>query len=75
MVVMETGNTHEYQVSLPCIAWFASLKSEEVVTGKSALVYFLFMVVMKTLKYICVEVILKKTALGCLLLVVAMETN
>ena len=27
---------HAYQVSLPCIAWFASLRSEEVVIGKSA---------------------------------------
>ena len=29
MVVMETLNTHAYQVSLPCIAWFASLRSEK----------------------------------------------
>ena len=28
------SNTHAYQVSLPCIVWFASLRSEEVVTGK-----------------------------------------
>ena len=27
---------HTYQVSLPCIAWFASLRSEEAVIGKSA---------------------------------------
>ena len=26
-----------YQVSLPCIAWFACLKSEEVVMGKKCL--------------------------------------
>ena len=34
MVVMENRNTHTYQVSAPCIAWFASLRSEEVVIGK-----------------------------------------
>ena len=28
------SNTHAHQVSAPCIAWFASLRSEEVVTGK-----------------------------------------
>ena len=27
-----------YQVSPPCIAWFANLRSEEVVTGKSTVV-------------------------------------
>ena len=36
MVVMEMLKTHAYQVSLPCIAWFASLKSKEVVIGKNA---------------------------------------
>ena len=30
------SNTHAYQVSAPYIAWFASLRSEEVVIGKSA---------------------------------------
>ena len=30
------SNTRAYQVSLPYIAWFASLRSEEVVIGKSA---------------------------------------
>ena len=47
-------NTHAYQVSPPCIAWFASLRSEEVVTGKSAWGHFLFMVVMETLKHTCI---------------------
>ena len=28
--------TYAYQVSLPCIVWFASLRSEEVVIRKSA---------------------------------------
>ena len=28
------SNTHAYQVSPPCIVWCASLRSEEVVTGK-----------------------------------------
>ena len=27
-------NTYAYQVSRPCITWFASLRSEEVVIGK-----------------------------------------
>ena len=30
------SNTHVYQVSAPCIAWFASLRSE-VVVGKMCL--------------------------------------
>ena len=34
--------------------WFASLRSEEVLIRKSARGYFLFMVVMETLKYTCV---------------------
>ena len=34
------SNTHAYQVSAPCIAWFASLSSEEVIIGKSARGYF-----------------------------------
>ena len=34
------SNTHAYQVSAPCIAWFASLRSEEVVTGKKCLKQF-----------------------------------
>ena len=38
---------------IPCIAWFASLRSEEVVIGKSACGHFLFMVVMEMLKYTC----------------------
>ena len=28
------SNTHAHQVSAPCITWFASLRSEEVVMGK-----------------------------------------
>ena len=48
------SNTHAYQVSAPCIAWFASLRSEEVVIGKSARGNFLSVVVMETLKYTCV---------------------
>ena len=31
------SNTHVHQVSAPCIIWFESLKSEEVVMGKSAM--------------------------------------
>ena len=27
------SNTHAYQVSAPCITWFVSLRSEEVVIG------------------------------------------
>ena len=34
------SNTHAYQVLAPCIAWFASLRSEEVVIGKSARSHF-----------------------------------
>ena len=34
------SNTYAYQVSAPCIAWFASLRSEEVVIGKSARGHF-----------------------------------
>ena len=30
------SNTLAYQVSAPCIVWFASLRSEEVVIEKSA---------------------------------------
>ena len=44
---------HTHQVSLPCIAWFTSLRSEEVVIRKSAWGH-LFVVVMETLKYTCV---------------------
>ena len=47
-------NTHVYQVSPPCIVWCASLRSEEVVIGKSARGNFLSVVVMETLKYTCV---------------------
>ena len=47
------SNTQTYQVSPPCIAWFASLRSEEVVIGKSACGHFLLTVVMETMKYIC----------------------
>ena len=47
-------NTHVYQVSPPRIVWCASLRSEEVVTGKSAWGNILSMVVMETLKYTCV---------------------
>ena len=54
MVVMEHLNTHAYIVSPPCIVWCASLRSEEVVIGKSARGNFLSMVVMETLKYTCV---------------------
>ena len=46
------SNTHAHQVSPPCIAWFASLRSEEVVIGKSARGHFLLTVVMETMKYI-----------------------
>ena len=42
-----------YQVSPPCIAWFASLRSEEV--GKSAWEHFLLMVVMETMEYTCAQ--------------------
>ena len=49
------SNTHAYQVSAPCIAWFASLRSEEVVIGKSACGHFLLTVVMETMKYICAQ--------------------
>ena len=28
---MKNNNSHAYQVSPPCIAWYASLRSEEVV--------------------------------------------
>ena len=48
-------NTHAYQVSAPCIAWFASLRSEEVVIGKSASGHFLLTVVMETMEYICAQ--------------------
>ena len=49
------SNTHAYQVSAPCIAWFASLGGEEVVIFKSVLrPFFLLMVVMETLKNTCV---------------------
>ena len=34
--------------------WFASMRSEEVVKRKSARGHFLFMVVMETLKYMCI---------------------
>ena len=44
------SNTHVYQVSAPWIAWFASLRSEEVVIGKSARGNFLLTVVMETMK-------------------------
>ena len=55
MVVMETLKyTIVYQVSPPCIVWCASLRSEEVVIGKSARGHFLSVVVMETLKYKCV---------------------
>ena len=47
-------NTHAYQVSLPCIALFTSLRSEEVVMGKSLGGKF-SMVVMGTLKYMCTK--------------------
>ena len=47
------SNTHAYQVSAPCIAWFASLRSEEVVIGKIA--SFLLTVVMETMKYVCAK--------------------
>ena len=47
-------NTHAYKVSPPYIAWCASLRSEEVVIGKSAWGNFLSMVVMETLKYTCI---------------------
>ena len=49
------SNTHAHQVSRPCIAWFASLRSEEVVIGKSAGGHFLLIVVMETIKYICAQ--------------------
>ena len=49
------SNTHLYQVSGPCIAWFASLRSEEVVIRKSARGHFLLTVVMETMKYTCAE--------------------
>ena len=51
------GNTqiHVYQVSAPCIAWFASLRSEEVVIGKSAGGHYLLTVVMETMKYTCAQ--------------------
>ena len=44
-----------YQVSPPCIAWFASLRSEEVVIGKSTWGHFLLMVVMETMEYTCAQ--------------------
>ena len=44
---------HVYQVSPPCIVWCASLRSEEVVIGKSARGNFLSVVVMETLKNTC----------------------
>ena len=43
-----------YQVSLPSTLSFGSLRSEEVVIEKSAQGYFLFMVVMETVKYTCI---------------------
>ena len=49
------SNTHAYQVSLPCIEWFASLRSEEVIIGKSACGHFLLTVIMETMKYICAQ--------------------
>ena len=60
------SNTHAYQVSLPCIAWFASLRSEEVVivpecifccysSSYSARGHFLLTVVMETMKYTCAQ--------------------
>ena len=43
-------NTHVYQVSPPCIVWFASLRSEEVVVGKSALGHILLTIIMEMQK-------------------------
>ena len=79
-----------YQVSPPCIAWFASLRSEEVVIGKSAWGHFLLMVVMETMEYTCAQSFIsmctivgkfekgrsdfKENCLRLLLLVVVMET-
>ena len=45
------SNTHAYQVSALCIAWFASLRSEEEKVPEAI---FLSMAVMETLKYTCV---------------------
>ena len=83
-------NTHAYQVSPPCIVWCANLRSEEVVTGKSAWGNFLSMVVMETLKYTCVPSFTsmhcmvckfekwtssyREKCLGVFLLMVVMET-
>ena len=50
MVVMETP---KYTCVPSFTVWFASLRSEEVVRGKTALGHFLLMVVMEMLKYIC----------------------
>ena len=44
-----------YQVSAPCIAWFASLRSEELVIGKSTRGHFLLTVVMETMEYTCAQ--------------------
>ena len=48
------SNTHAHKVSAPCITWFASLRSEKVVMGKNARGHFFVMVVMETMKYICI---------------------
>ena len=50
-LIVETLRYTCVQISPP---WFASLRSEEVVTGKSAWGNFLTMVVMETVKYTCV---------------------
>ena len=48
-------NAHTYQVSPPCIVWFASLRSKEVFLGKKVPKgHLLFMVVKEMLKYTCV---------------------
>ena len=51
----KSSNTHAYQVSPPCIAWFASSKSEEVIMGKSARGHFLLTVVMETMENTCAQ--------------------
>ena len=44
-------NTHAYQVLLPLVLWFKSLRSKQVVIEKSAQGHFLTTVVMETIKY------------------------
>ena len=56
---------HMHIVSFPRIAWFASLRNDEVVIGKSAGGHFLFMFVMETLKYTCIPSFTSIPCMAC----------